>query len=115
MYCSLRALLDFEQRRLRDVDVAAINQLGHLAIEERQQQRANVRAVNVGVAQQDDATVAQLCQVEIVFADAGAERRYHRANLRVREHLVVARFLDVQDFTLERQDSLSGAVASLFC
>ena len=61
------ALLDFEQRRLRDVDVAAIDQLGHLPIEERQQQRANVRAVNVRVAQQDDAVVPKLRHIEIVL------------------------------------------------
>ena len=45
----LLALLDFVQRRLRDVDVAAFDQDGHLPIEEREQQRAYVRPVDVCV------------------------------------------------------------------
>ena len=43
------ALLDLVERRLRDVDVAALDQDRHLAIEERQQQGAYVRAVDVGI------------------------------------------------------------------
>ena len=54
------ALLDPVQRRLRDVDVAALDQLRHVAEEEREQQRADVRAVHVGVGHQDDLAVAQL-------------------------------------------------------
>jgi hypothetical protein len=41
------ALLHFVQRRLRDVDVPALDQFRHLPIEERQEQRADVRAVDV--------------------------------------------------------------------
>ena len=37
------------QRRLGDVDMAGLHDLGHLAVEERQQQRADVRSVDVGV------------------------------------------------------------------
>src|ERR1700675_4469234 len=40
--------------------------------------------------------------------------RFHGATLSVREHLVVARFFHIQNFSLERQDSLKAAVASLF-
>jgi hypothetical protein len=58
--------LDLVQRRLRDVDVAALHQLGHLAVEEGQQQGADVRAVHVGVGHDDDAVVAQLGDVEVV-------------------------------------------------
>jgi hypothetical protein len=54
------------ERRLRDVDVAALDQLRHLPVEERQQQRADVRAVDVGVGHDDDAVVAQLVEVELV-------------------------------------------------
>ena len=48
----VRALLadvGAEQRRLRDVDVAVLHDLGELAVEEREQQRADVGAVDVGV------------------------------------------------------------------
>jgi uncharacterized protein YunC (DUF1805 family) len=55
--------------------------LGHLAEEERQQERANVRAVHVGVRHDDDLAVAQLREVELVAADAGAERHDEVADL----------------------------------
>ena len=50
--------LDLEERRLRDVDEALADQLGHLAEEERQQQRADVRAVDVRIGHDDDLVVA---------------------------------------------------------
>ena len=52
------ALLDLEQRRLRNVHVSALDQLRHVAEEESEQQRADVRAVHVGVGHQDDLAVA---------------------------------------------------------
>ena len=54
------ALLDLVERRLRDVHVVALDQLRHVPEEERQQQRADVRSVHVGVRHQDDLAVAQL-------------------------------------------------------
>ena len=72
-----------------------------------------MRAVHVGVGHQDDLAVTQLRNIEIVFADAGAERRNHGADFFVAQHLVVTRLLDVQDFSLERQDRLEAAVAAL--
>src|SRR5439155_12696749 len=44
-------------RRLRDVDVAATDELGEVAIEERQEQRADVVAVGIGVRQQADLVI----------------------------------------------------------
>jgi hypothetical protein len=84
-----------------------------VAEEERQQQRADVRAVHVGVGHDDDLAVAELGGVEIVLADAGAERRDHGADFLVAQHLVVARFFDVEDFALQRQNGLEAAVAAL--
>jgi hypothetical protein len=47
----------------------------HLPIEEGQQQRADVRTVDVGVGHDDDAVIAQLVDVEFVLADAAARAR----------------------------------------
>ena len=105
------AALHAIQRRLRDIDVLALDQLGHVAEEEREQQRADVAAVHVRVGHQNDFVVAQLGGIEIVLADAGAERGDDGANFLVAQHLVVARFFDVEDFSLERQDGLVLAVA----
>ncbi len=95
---------DLVQRRLRDVDVAALDQLGHLAVEEGEQQGADVRAVNVGVGHDDDAVVAQLGDVEVVvaggaagFADAGAERSDERQNLVAGQQFFVTCFFNVQN------------------
>ena len=105
--------VDFVERRLRDVDVAALDQLFHLPEEERQQQRADVRAVDVGVRHDDDLVVAQLVRIELVASDAGAERGDQRADLLAAQHLVEARALDVQNLAAQRQHGLEFAVAAL--
>jgi hypothetical protein len=118
----LAPLLRPVQRRLRDVDVAALDQLGHLAVEERQQQRADVRAVDVRVRHDDDAVVAELVGVErvLVFlvgrglAEPRAERGDQRHDLLAGDHLVETRALDVQDLAAQRQDRLELAVAPCF-
>ena len=108
-----RAALDLIERRLRDIEMAAFDQFAHLAEEEGQQQRADMRAVDVGVGHDDDLVVAQLVEVEIVAADAGAERRDQRADLLAGQHLVEARALDIEDLAAQRQDGLIFAVAAL--
>ena len=57
--------------------------------------------------------VAELLEVEVLDADAAAERRDHRLDLVAAEHLVEARLLDVQNLALERQDRLEAAIAPL--
>ncbi len=109
----LPSALGAEERRLRDVDVAAIHELAHLPVEEREEQRADVRSVHVRVRHDDDAVVPQAVGVELVLADAAAERRDQRADLLVAQHLVEACLLDVQDLAFDRQNRLEPAVASL--
>ena len=70
------------ERRLRDIDVAALDQLRHLPIEERQQQRANMRPIDIGIGHDDDAVVAQLLRVVLFLADAAAKRGDQRGDLR---------------------------------
>ena len=107
------AAVDLVERRLRDEEVAAIDQLRHLPVEERQQQRADVGAVDVGVRHDDDLVVAQLVGVELLAADAGAERGDQRADLLAAQHLVEAGALDVEDLAAQRQHRLEFAVAAL--
>ncbi|MBA7621943.1 hypothetical protein ES703_29313 [subsurface metagenome] len=57
--------------------------------------------------------VAQLRQIEVVAADAGAERRDQRADLLGAQHLVEARALDIEDLAAQGQHGLEFAVASL--
>ena len=70
-------------------------------------------AVHVRVAHDDDPVVAQLAGVEVVLADARAERGDDVADLLRGERLVEPRLLDVQDLAAQRQDGLEGAVAAL--
>ena len=54
------AARDLVERRLRDKEVAAVDDLAHLPVEKGQQQGADVRAVDIGVRHDDDLMVAQL-------------------------------------------------------
>ena len=108
----LAALLDLVERRLGDVDVAGVDQLVHLAEQQRQDERADVRAVDVGVGHEDHLVVAGPLDVELV-AHAGADRGDQRLDLVVLQHLVDARLLDVEDLAAQRQDRLRVAVAAL--
>ena len=106
------AVLDLVQRRRRDVDVAGLDQVGELAIEEGEHQGADVGAVDVGVGHHDDLVVPRVLEVELL-ADAGADRGDHRRDHLVVEHLVDAALLDVEDLAAQRQHRLGVAVAAL--
>ncbi len=105
--------LDLVEGWLRDIHVTPLDQLRHVTEEEGQQQRTNVRPVNIGVSHQDQLAVAQLRRIEIILANAAAERRDHGADFLVAEHLVVARLFHVENLALQRKDRLEAAVASL--
>ena len=62
----LLVLGDFVERRLGDVEVALRDELGHLPVEERQEQRADVAPVHVGVRHDDDVVVADLVRVVVL-------------------------------------------------
>jgi hypothetical protein len=79
---------------------------GILRIEQRQEERADVRAVHVRVGHHDDLVVAQLVLVELLGQEARADRAHDRLDLVVVEDRVDRRLLDVQDLALERQDRL---------
>ncbi len=108
---------DAVKRRLRDINVTVLDELRHLPVEKREQQRADVRAVHVGVGHDDDFVIAQLRDVERAFAlavaDARADGRDHRADFVVLKNLVEPRFLDVDQFAANRQNRLKFPVASL--
>src|ERR1019366_10386350 len=53
------AFLDQIKRRLRDLNVAALHQLRHLAKEKGEQKGANVRAVHIRVGHDDDLAIAE--------------------------------------------------------
>ena len=107
------ALLQTVERRLRNVDMSPLNELLHLPEKEGQQQRADVRSIHVGVGHEDDLAVAELGDIEVVLADAGADGGNHVANLFVAQHLVVTGLFHIQNLPLERQNRLIAPVAAL--
>ena len=115
----VRALLarDRVERRLRDIDEPLLHELVHLPVEERQQQRADVRAVHIGVRHDDDLVVAQPVQVEralpLAIADARADGRDHRPDFVVLKHPVQARLLHVDELAADRENGLELSVAAL--
>ena len=109
----LLALFHFVQRWLGDVDVATLDQLRQLTEEEGQQQGTDVRTVNVSIGHDDDVVIAQFVDVVLFAADATAQRSDQGADFLRRDHLVKTGFLDVEDFTFQRQDGLGTTVATL--
>src|SRR5690606_10514301 len=104
---------DLIEGRLRDVEVAALDELGHLPVEEGQQQGPDVAAVHVGVRHQDDAVIAGLVRLVVLLADARAQRGDERDDLRAGEHLLEAGLLHVQDLAAQREDCLVATIAAL--
>ena len=84
-----------------------------MAVEERQQQRPDVRPVDVGVGHDDDPVVAQLRDVEAV-ANPASQGDDQRLDVLTREDLVQARLLDVEKLAAHRQDRLEASVTTLF-
>src|SRR5438270_3312320 len=105
-----RAEADGVQRRLRRIHVSALDQRPHVPEQERQEQCADVSAVDVRVGQHHDLPVPALRHVHL-FADAGADRVDQRADLLALEHLVQPSFLDVRDLAADRKDRLRLAAA----
>ena len=73
---------------MRDVEVAAFDQFGHLPVEERQEKRPNMCSVYVRICHNDDLVVAQFRDIELIPADPRAERHYKIADLLAGQHAV---------------------------
>ena len=86
--------------------------LGHVTVEEGQQERADVGTVDIGIRHDDDLVVADLGDVEIL-GDAGAQCYDQHGDLIRRQHLVDAGALDIENLASQGKHSLVGAVASL--
>ncbi len=98
-------LLDLVKRRLSDIDISRLDDLPHEAIEEGQQQGADMSAVHVSIGHDDDFMIASLRDVKIL-PDSRAKSRDDRTDLRIREDAVESGFLHVQNLPPQRQDRL---------
>lgn len=82
--------------------------------EERQKQRLDVRAVNVGIRHYDYLAVAKLVYVELVAYSAAESHDYRRQRL-IAVYLVRSRLFDVEYLSSKRKYRLEAAVTTLFC
>src|SRR5204863_7845485 len=91
----------------------------------REQYREDVGTIDVRVRHNNDSAVAQRRHVEATFVysiraiffrftDPRTDRRDHSLDLIVLEKLILARFLNVDEFSANRQNGLVTPVASLF-
>ena len=85
----------------------------HLPEEEGEQQGADVGPVDVGVGEDHDLVVADLGEVELVVAHAGADGGDQRLDLGVLQHAVEAGPLDVEDLAPDGEDGLDPGVAGV--
>jgi hypothetical protein len=95
------------------VDVSRIDDLRHVAEEERQQQRLDMRTVDIGISHRDDLVIPALRDVEVV-SDTGADRGDDRLDLFVLEDLGQSGPLDVEDLAPKRKNGLELALTRLF-
>ena len=109
--------LDLVERRLGNINVPPLDQLRHLAVEKCQQQGADVRSVHVSVGHDHDPMIAELLDLKGVFPvhrpEPGADRGDHVADFVIIEHLIEARFFDIEQFAANREHRLELPVPAL--
>ena len=86
---------------------------GHVAVDERQQQRGDVMTVRVRVRQDDDRGRNGACARSKFLPSPQPSAVDEIGQLLVLEHLRERRALGVQDLAAQRQDRLARAIASL--
>ena len=92
--------------------MAFLNQRLHITVEEGQQQRTNMRTVDVGICHDDNLAITCLVQIEVI-ADTTAECSNHIADFFTAQHLIKTCLFNIKDFTAQRQNSLEITVTAL--
>ena len=115
---NLVAHLDAKDGRAGNVDIAGIDQRAHVLVEERQQQDADVRTVDVCIGHDDDLVVARLGDVEVAAVagtrrDAAADRGDQRLDGVTRKRAMVAHALDVQNLAAQGQNRLDVSATAV--
>ena len=111
--------VDLVERRLGDVDVTLVDERGHQAVEHREDERADVVAVDVGVGTDDDLAPVEVVEVEggevldaLIFDLHAAAEDAHEVHDDVGlEDARVVLLEAVQDLASDRHDALELRVA----
>ncbi len=108
------ALANLIERRLGNEYMTMLNQRFHVAIEERQQQRTDMRAIDIGIGHDDDFIVPALGNIEF-FANTRSKSSNHRPDFIIGQYLIEPCLFHIDNFATERQDSLEAAIPALLC
>ena len=77
--------------------MTAFDQFWHLPIEEGQQKRADMSAIDVGIRHDNDLVIAKLIGVEFLTSDACTKRSNEVDDRLAGQHLVETGALNVKD------------------
>ena len=106
----LGALRELSAQQHGEIEMAFFDQLGHLPIKKGDQQRGDMRAVDIGVGHHDNLIITQIL-VAIMRTEAAAERLRQIRELLIGRELVARRRSDVENFPAQRQHRLIHAVS----
>ena len=106
------ALLHLVQRRHPNIHMPPSDELLHVTEEESEQNGADVRAVLIGIGEDDDFVVFEVGEVEILV-DGCAERGNQRAELLVAQHLIQPLLFGIEGLAAQGENRLIAAVAPL--
>ena len=114
----LVAHLNAKDGRAGNIDVAGIDQRTHVLVEERQQQDADMRTVDVCIGHDDDLVVARLGDIEVAAVagtrrDAAADRGNQRLDGVTRERAMVTNAFDVQNLAAQGQNRLDVSATAV--
>ena len=95
--------------------MAAFYQCRHLTVEKGQQQRTNMRTIDVGVGHDDNAVITQFVGIELFSSNSTTHSGNQSTYFGGRKHFVESCFLDIKDLPFQRQNGLGTPVPALFC
>src|SRR5690606_27359945 len=105
------------KRRQRDVDITLLDQVAHIAEEEREDERPDVAAVHVRIGHDYDLVIAEFIEIECLGIFSRTER-YTECGDNILDFFVVVDLMflclfHVQDLPSQGKDSLEHAVPTL--
>lgn len=100
------------QRRHPNIHMPPSDELLHVTEEESEQNGADVRAVLIGIGEDDDFVVFEVGEVEILV-DGRAERGNQRAELLIAQHLIQPLLFGIEGLAAQGENRLIAAVAPL--
>jgi len=105
------------ERGSSDVQITVLNDLRHIAEEERHNQCVDVRTIDIGIGHDDNLVVTQFFNIGlftvILGSDSDTQCGIDVTDFVTFQRFVIHRFLNIQNLTAKRKDCLEHTVTSL--